>query len=247
MKSDWSFDPPWMNAAGFLGFAPDPHGTTDWDQLGVFVTNPLSLEPRTPAHGERVIEFPGGFLLHSGHPNPGLTRTLRLYARGWARARRPVVAHLLAQEPEELRRMVQQLEGLENVAGLEIGLPPLVDPSLARRMVQASQGELPVMVRLPFERALELAQGIAQAAPETLFSLGAPRGCLPVPHGGLLHGRLYGPALFPQALEKVHALAQAGLQVVGAGGLYTRAQGEAMLSAGALAVQLDGVLWKGGL
>jgi dihydroorotate dehydrogenase len=37
-----------------------------------------------------------------------------------------------------------------------------------------------------------------------------------------------------------------GLPVIGAGGIYTLEQAQAMLAAGALAVQLDGIIWKEG-
>ena len=60
----------------------------------------------------------------------------------------------------------------------------------------------------------------------------------------LLSGRLYGPALLPQALAVVQAVAQAGLPVFGAGGVYSPADEAAMLGAGASAVQLDAVLWN---
>ena len=63
----------------------------------------------------------------------------------------------------------------------------------------------------------------------------------------MVEGRLYGPALFPQALAGVRGLAQAGVPVIGAGGVYSQAQAQAMLAAGALAVQLDAVLWRGNL
>ena len=36
----------------------------------------------------------------------------------------------------------------------------------------------------------------------SLASLAPARGALPGPHGGLFFGRLYGPALFPQALAQ---------------------------------------------
>ena len=76
-KFDLAFDPPLMNAAGSLGFAPDRRGPIALEQLGAFVTNPVSLRPRTPAQGARLLPFPGGFLLHSGHPNPGFNRVVR--------------------------------------------------------------------------------------------------------------------------------------------------------------------------
>jgi dihydroorotate dehydrogenase len=34
--------------------------------------------------------------------------------------------------------------------------------------------------------------------------------------------------------------------VIGAGGVYSQAQVESMLAAGALAVQVDAILWRGG-
>jgi NAD(P)H-dependent flavin oxidoreductase YrpB (nitropropane dioxygenase family) len=41
----------------------------------------------------------------------------------------------------------------------------------------------------------------------------------------------------------VREAAKAGLTVIGAGGVWEQAQAEAMLEAGALAVQMDASLW----
>jgi dihydroorotate dehydrogenase len=51
--------------------------------------------------------------------------------------------------------------------------------------------------------------------------------------------------LFPQSLEIVHSASKLGLPVIGAGGVYSKENADAMLSAGALAVQMDSVLWRG--
>jgi dihydroorotate dehydrogenase len=56
---------------------------------------------------------------------------------------------------------------------------------------------------------------------------------------------LQGPALFPQALLTVRDAAQANLPVIAAGGVDSKGNADAMLSAGALAVQVDASLWKG--
>ena len=100
-KFDLAFDPPLMNAAGSLGFAPDRRGPIALERLGAFVTNPVSLRPRPPAQGARLLTFPGGFLLHSGHPNPGLRRVVQRHAARWARSPLPVVVHLLAENPAD--------------------------------------------------------------------------------------------------------------------------------------------------
>jgi dihydroorotate dehydrogenase len=126
-----------------------------------------------------------------------------------------------------------------------VAFPIHAGVELVRVFVQASRGELPVIARVPLERAGELASPAVDAGAAAV-SLGAPRGALPLPAGGTARGRLYGPALFPLALSLVQTLSQAGVPVIGAGGVYTPLQTQAMLAAGALAVQLDAVLWRGG-
>ncbi len=244
-KIDLSLNTPLMNAAGFLGFAPDLHGPVDLARLGAFVTNPISLEPRSPAHNRRCQGFPGGVLLHTGYPNPGFRAVVRQQRARWARSPLPIIVHLLASQLEDLRDMAHRLETLEGVAGIELGLPPEVGPGEAGGLVSAATGELPLVVRLPLDRALGLASAIV-ASGAAAVSLGAPYGSLPDSLGGWLQGRLYGQALFPQALACVRSLVQAGIPVFGAGGIYDTAGVEAMLSAGAQAVQLDTVLWRGG-
>lgn len=232
-----------MNSAGSLGFAPQA-GSIDFAQFGAFVTHPISLKKRTPAHGTRYLTFPGGFLLHTGYPNPGLNAVLRHYADRWARQPLPLWVHLLAQRVDELERMVHLLEGREGVACLEVGLPPDIDPFAAKALVRTACGELPVIVRLPLERSFELAEAAVEAGAAGV-SLGPPRGALSGPGGEVITGRLYGPALFPLALQAVNQLASLDLMVIGSCGVYSPGDVDAMLAAGAAAVQLDAVLWRG--
>ncbi len=77
------------------------------------------------------------------------------------------------------------------------------------------------------------------------ISIAAPRGALTTDGGALTEGRLFGPSLFPQSLEIVHSVVKLGLPIIGAGGIYSKENAEAMLSVGALAVQMDSVLWRG--
>jgi dihydroorotate dehydrogenase (NAD+) catalytic subunit len=242
-KHDLAFDPPIMNAAGSLGFFPDLHGPIDWGMMGAFVTNPVSLTPRTPAHGTRFEAFPGGFLLHTGYPNPGMSQVLRRYAGHWSGSPLPVIVNLLARGAEEVAKMARRLETVEGVSGLEVGV--ISDASVERviELTKAACGELPVIMRLPMEHSLELASAAIQAG-AVAVSLAPPRGIFPTQDGELVHGRLYGPAILPLALRMVYELAELSIPTIGAGGIYTQEHKKAILAAGALAVQLDGLLWR---
>ena len=82
-KQDLAFRSRIINAAGMLGFAPDPRKTPSYDLLGAFVTNPVSLLPRSPALTRCSVSYLGGVLLHSGFPNPGLAKIIGKYSRQW--------------------------------------------------------------------------------------------------------------------------------------------------------------------
>ena len=75
------------------------------------------------------------------------------------------------------------------------------------------------------------------------ISLATPRGAL-MAGENLVTGRLYGRSNFPRALEIVYSAKRIGLPIIGAGGTWTEQDAADMLSAGAMAVQIDVGLWK---
>jgi dihydroorotate dehydrogenase len=241
-KRDLYFSRPRMNAAGTLGFSPDPRAPMAWEDFGAFVTNPISLRPRLPAAQPALIEYPGGFLLHTGLPNPGLASVIKKDAARWARADLPVLVNLMADRPEETAKMVQMLERQENVMAVELGFAPLLADDVIFLALEMSLAELPLIVSLPADQVVRIGARLMQAGAAAI-SLSAPRGALKTDHAELIMGRLYGPSLFPQALELVHTAARMGLPIIGAGGIWKQEQAEAMLAAGALAVQVDANLW----
>ena len=250
-KQDLTFSTPYMNAAGTLGFAPDFRAPVPWEAFGAFVTNPLSMRPRLPTAKPALVEYPGGFLWHTGLPNPGLTAAIKKYARRWADSRLPVIVHLMADRPDESMRMVQSLEGRENIAAVELGFAPQLADDIILLTVEMCLGELPLVVNLPVEQVLSLGPRAVQEG-AVAVSLAAPRGMLtltpnhsPTWRGESMTGRLSGPALFPQALLTVRDAVRVGMPVIGAGGVGSKENADAMLSAGALAVQVDTSLWKG--
>ena len=241
MKRDLYFSKPLMNAAGSLGFAPDTRTGISLDSFGAFVTNPFSLRPRLPTSQPAVIEYPGGFLLHTGLPNPGLRSGLKKYASKWDRSSLPIIVHLMADRPEETQQMVRMLEEVENVMAVELGFAPLLADDIILMTLEMCLGELPLIFSLPVEQVLSLGPRLMQEGAQAI-SISAPRGALMTDH--LVTGRINGPSLFPQALDTVNNAAKLGIPIIGAGGVWTKENADAMLSVGALAVQVDAALWN---
>lgn len=242
MKRDLYFSKPLINAAGSLGFAPDLRNGISLDSFGAFVTNPISLRPRLPTAHPAVIEFLGGFLLHTGMPNPGFNNALKKYSAKWNRSDLPIIVHLMADRPEETQQMVRSLEEIENVMAVQLGFAPLLSDDIILLTLEMCLGEIPLIFALHHEQVLTLGPRLIQHGADAI-SLAVPRGALYDRDGKLVTGRLYGQSLFPRALELVHSAAMIRLPVIGAGGVWTDADVESMLKAGAMAVETDTQLW----
>jgi dihydroorotate dehydrogenase (NAD+) catalytic subunit len=250
-KKDLLFRKPLINAAGMLGFAPDLHApihsfpSGTWDDFGAFVTNPVSLRARRSALAPELIEYPGGLLLHTGLPNPGFSGVITKYSRRWEFSPIPIILHLLADHPDETARMVRNLEGLENISAVELGFAPHTSADVILAAVEMSRGELPLIAQLPFDQITELGPMLIRSGAAAL-SFAAPRGSLNHTHDSarrLISGRLYGPGLYPQSLDILHRAVKLRLPVIAGVGVYRQEQAADLLAAGAMAVQLDTVLW----
>ncbi|MDP1547055.1 MAG: hypothetical protein Q8L87_13635 [Anaerolineales bacterium] len=245
MKRDLYFSKPLINAAGSLGFAPDFRSLGDFGSLyrfGAFVTNPISLRPRLPTAHPAVIEFPGGFLMHTGLPNPGFSGVLKKYSAKWNRADLPIIVHLMADRPEETQRMVRALENVENVMAVQLGFAPLLADDIILMNLEMCLGEVPLIFALPHEQTLSLGPRLMEGGASAV-SLASPRGAVHDKAMNLVTGRMYGPSLLPRALDVVRSAAMIGLPIIGAGGVWSATDAESMLKAGAMAVETDAQLW----
>jgi dihydroorotate dehydrogenase (NAD+) catalytic subunit len=234
----------WMPAAGTLGFAPP--GEWPLPEAPVaFVTHPVSLHSRVPAHDRRIVNYEGGFLLHTGWPNPGLRQVLKIYRQRWARANVPIWVHLLAETVEQTDRMVRLLEEVEGVMAIELGLAPETSTEEAFRLVEAAHGELPLILGLSLNHSGEAWIEKVCALGVNAVCLTSPYGTLAGKDGQLITGRLYGPGLLPQVLQALQRLKRLGLPLIAGCGIYRHSDIQAAFQAGAAAVQLDSVLWRG--
>ena len=243
-KRDLVIDPPIMNTSGMLGFADEARRHLDYTRLGALITNTISFDARTPANPPRILQYPGGFLLHTGHPNSGLSRVISTYQRTWREMPIPVIVNLLALSADEAAGMVQKLEGLENVMAVEMLVRAEPTGEAQALVAAACSGELPVIVRVPLTASVELGNLVQEAGAQAI-SLGPPRGSLPAPKGEFVSGRMYGSAMLLLGIEAVQRfVAEVDLPILGGCGITTQPELASAIEAGAAGVQLDYNLWR---
>ncbi|CAG1012097.1 dihydroorotate dehydrogenase (NAD+) catalytic subunit [Anaerolineae bacterium] len=238
---------PVMGASGAFGFGGEYAKLVELDLLGAWVTNPISLNPRRPASGTRIIPLDSGVLVHTGLPNPGLYKAFRQYGTRWKNSPVPVIVHLIGTSPEEISECAIILEGHEEIAAIEIGL----NDSAAYREVRAivgaarSKTQLPILVQLPLASAPLVALPAFEAGADALVIAAPPRGTARDPlTGRLIGGRLYGPPVKAQALRATGLIAsQVKAPIIGCGGIHSPDDARDYLEAGAAAVQIDSVVW----
>ena len=245
---------PVMPAAGAFGFGDTYHDLVDLRALGALVTNPVSLNPRDAARGQRIAVHGESFVAHTGLPNPGVKRVLRQYRQQWERLPIPVIVHLIATTAAETAKAAERLSGIPNVVGLELGLVDNITPQRALTLLKAAraEGDLPVIVRIPFTGVDALAPLLADHGADALTLIAPPRAVLPVsdtPEGRdarrYLRGRLYGSALFPLLLNILARwCSKLPVPVIACGGIAGLQDAIACLEVGATALQVDALLWR---
>jgi NAD(P)H-dependent flavin oxidoreductase YrpB (nitropropane dioxygenase family) len=193
-----------------------------------------------------------GIVLHTGIPNPGIKAALRRFSPDWERVfgrqGLPVIVHLAATRPVEVRRAVELIERVDVVSGLELGLRDELSASEMTEVVHAARGNVPLIVRLPIDRAERYAPVAVKAGADALCVGAPPRWHPTAPSHDLPRsGRLYSVTTFEVTLAAVAAVTSLGLDtpLVAAGGIIDSERLAALLAAGAVAAQVDLTLWRG--
>ena len=243
-KSGFPLNSPLLAASGCWGFSNEYADLIEMDLLGALITNPLSWHPRKPARGDHAQVLAGGVALHTRIQNPGLIEALRHFSPKWQRMRCPVIVHLALESAVEARECIERIEEVDNVLAIELGFRHDEDPrTAAETMAAAACGLLPIVVQAPFSRASEFAS-LAENAGAQAVSVTAPPQATLTTREVWVEGRLYSGGLFAHTLQIVHELAyKTGLPIIAAGGIHSTTQAQALLSAGAQAVQLQSVVW----
>jgi dihydroorotate dehydrogenase (NAD+) catalytic subunit len=239
---------PVMPAAGTVGFGDRYKALLDYEKLGAVVTNPVTIEPWRPASGTRIVPLDAGVLVHTGLPNPGLAKVIGQNRRVWAGLPIPLILHLVGTSAAQMKRAVELIDEVEEIAAVELGLSDDVEPADALALVGvASRIEKPLLVRLPFHECHLLALPVADAGADALVMTAAPRGTARDRHTGrLVSGRVYGPLIKPLILRLVGRLRRelpAQLPIIASGGIHSPQDARDYMDAGAIAVQVDTAIW----
>ncbi len=218
-------------------------------KLGAVVTNPVTYKPRRTARGTSVVALSGGLLLHTGMPNPGIVKVIKEYGQTWARLPIPVIVHIMGTIPPDVRRCARALADTP-VQGIELGIHDLATVEEMETLIEVvtEATQLPLLVRVPLDRAAELAPAVAHSPAGAIVVGGPPRGLARDPLSGqILSGRLYGPLVKPIALRAMSQVVQLvekeGLPVIGGGGIHSTQDARDFIEVGARAVQLDSLIW----
>ena len=239
---------PVMPAAGTLGFSDSYKGLIEYEKLGALVTNPVTIEPWNPASGTRMIPLDAGILLHTGLPNPGLSKVLRRYRKLWAKLPIPVILHLVGTSAQQVEQAGRVLDYVDEVAAVELGLSDDLSEAEAIALVSAAaKMEKPLLVRLPFYECAQFALPLAEAGADALVLTAAPRGTARDSYSGrLVSGRIYGPLIKPMTLRMVGRLRRQipeDVPIIGCGGIHSPQDARDYIEAGAVAVQVDTATW----
>jgi dihydroorotate dehydrogenase (NAD+) catalytic subunit len=250
---------PILLAGGMIGYGEARQPGVATEQLGAVVVGPLLLNSRVGAEPPRLAATNGGFVLETGGQNRGVHAVLKQFATLWPRLGCPVVAQLADGQPALLSKLLARLADVGGLSGLELLFPRQGEAEQLRALVQMvwRQSDLPLWVKLPLERSVELAPVAVEAGAVGIVIGQPPLGVSPgAPHllagektattlPPLVRGALYGPLVFPLMLAALVELARLTLPcaLVACGGIHTPSQVQTALAAGAQAVQIDSAVW----
>lgn len=261
---------PVVLAAGTAGFSDELVDVLDLAHVGAVVSKSITREPREGNKTWRILPAKAGMLNAIGLANPGIERFMTDIAPRLADAPTTVFGSIAGNSIEDYVSVARHMETLDAIPAVELNVscPNVhggtefgVDPGALRELVGAVRTELrhtklfvklsPIAVGTPTivdvaRSAVESgADGlsIANTVPAMAIDVRTRRPVLSNVTGGLS-----GLAVHPIAVRLVHLVYQgvakdAGVPIMGIGGVTAWDDAAEMILAGASAVQVGSALF----
>jgi dihydroorotate dehydrogenase (NAD+) catalytic subunit len=249
---------PVMTASGTFGYGREYEALVDLNRLGAIVVKGLSLKPTRGNPAPRIAETPCGMLNAIGLENVGLEVFLAEKVPFLRSLDVPVIANVYGRRLEEYAAVVERLEPVDAVDGLELniscpnvkagGIAFGVDPRAAAELVRSVRRRTrrPLIVKLSpnVTDIAEIARRVEGEGADALSLINTLTGmAVDVqtrrPRLANITGGLSGPAIKPVALRMVWQVVQAvNVPVIGIGGIMTAEDALEFLITGASAVQI---------
>ncbi len=255
---------PIVLAAGTAGVLTETADILDLSRIGAVVTKSITPEPRRGNLPWRVLPERGAMLNAIGLANPGIDAFLREYAPKIGAVACPVIGSAAGFSIEDYVHVVSGFALCEKMAGVELnvscpnvhgGVEFGADAGALGELVRACReawGSRPLIVKLPPvvigtpTGIVELAEAAVQAGAGALTLCNTvPAMSIDVherrPRLANVTGGLSGPAIHPIVTRLIHLVYQrfareAGVPIIGLGGVTRWEDAAAFVLAGASAV-----------
>ncbi len=258
---------PLLTASGTCGYGPEYAEAIDYATLGGFTTKSVTRHERPGNFPERLAETPGGLLNAIGLANVGVERFLVEKLPFIQTMQCPVFVNVAGYTIEDYVVVCEALADVEGIAGIELnvscpnvakGLMFGTDPDLLRQVTGAARDALRgkrLIVKLSpnVTDIVGLAQAAIEGGAQALSLINTYVGLViraktRQPALGNVTGGLSGPAIKPLALLATHRVYRAvahdaGVPIIGMGGIQSTEDAVEFLLAGATAVAVGTALF----
>ena len=243
---DWLPRYGWNNAAGTAGFIPDRGFVQKFPEMALFTTNPVSYRKRNPAKSRNLVTIPGGFWVHSGFPNPGINKVIKLYANLWEKAILPMCVNLLVEDPNETQLMINSLEDIENIYAVEMSIHSDQSLNQIKENIDAATSKFPVILSISPNRVFEFLNFKFENTSIAAISLQAHHGVI-ILENQPYRGRIYGRSTFPLTLNAANTLQklEINLPIFAGVGISSYTEIKQLFEIGVYAIQLHELAWAG--
>jgi len=258
---------PLMTASGASGYGPEYAEYVDLEQLGAFVTKSITVEARKGNPPPRTVETASGMLNAIGLANVGLKRFIAEKIPFLRDLGIPVIVNVAGHRIEDYVLVCRELDAIDCITALELnvscpnvadGLTFGTDPQRLQALVssvrqEVSRAKLIVKLSPNVTDITATARAAVAGGAEALSLINTVTGMAVnadtwEPMLANRTGGLSGPAIKPIALFMVHQVytqvaRQAGIPVIGIGGIRNWRDAVEFFLAGATALAVGTALF----